>query len=490
MTAAKSAKKSTGAKKDVDGKKSTGAKKSTKRRSLEKKNGGAKKSATKKESGTSKHSTSKRSTSKHSTSKRSHSGKTKAQEAFIQPVMNIGLVGHVDHGKTTLTERLSGKWTDTHSEELKRGITIRLGYADTTFYRNPRKEGVAQYTTKAVDAETKEPNEPLLKVSFVDAPGHESLMATMLAGATIMDGALLMIAANEVCPQPQTREHLMALQISGIKKVVVVQNKIDLVTKERALRNYQQIKEFLKGTPYEDAPIVPISAQRGVNIDVLIKVMLDTFTVPERDQKADPVMVVARSFDINKPGTVPAKLKGGVLGGALKQGTLRVGETIEIRPGRIVEEANKVKAKPLRTKIIGLMTGGHAVDEVAPGGSIAVLTSLDHAVVRSDMLTGSVVGHPDKLPPVWEEQFVLQPTLLERVVGSQEELKVNPLTINELLMLNVNSAATVGIVTDLRKGRVVCKLKKPVCAAVGSKVTMSRRVGTRFRLIGYGEIVE
>ncbi|RME31671.1 translation initiation factor IF-2 subunit gamma [Candidatus Woesearchaeota archaeon] len=401
--------------------------------------------------------------------------------------MNIGLVGHVDHGKTTLTERLSGKWTDTHSEELKRGITIKLGYADTTFYRIPGKKGAEQYTTKRLDAETKQENEPIMKVSFVDAPGHESLMAVMLSGATIMDGALLLIAANERCPQPQTKEHLMALELSGIEKIVVVQNKIDLVTSERAQRNYEQIKEFLKDTKFKDAPIVPISAQRGVNIDALIEVMLATFTVPERDPKADPLMVVARSFDVNKPGATPEQLKGGVLGGALKQGKLSVGDKVEIRPGRVVEEANKIVAKPLTTTIVGIVTGGEHVKEIVPGGSVAIMTSLDHSVVRADLLTGCVVGHKGKLPPIWDELY-LATTLLERVVGSAEELKVNPLLKNEMLMLNVNSSTTVGIVTEVSKKGVRCRLRKPVCAEKGARVAISRRVGTRFRLIGYGII--
>jgi translation initiation factor 2 subunit 3 len=412
-----------------------------------------------------------------------------AYEEPVQPVMNIGLVGHVDHGKTTLTERLSGKWTDTHSEEIKRGITIRLGYADTVFRKCPECEGDLAFTTKKICPEHQCATEPILKISFVDAPGHESLMATMLSGATIMDGALLLVAANELCPQPQTREHLMALEISGIEHVVVVQNKIDLVNKERALRNYQQIKAFLKGTKFEEAPIVPISAQRGVNIDLLIRTMIDTFHVPVRDSKAEPLMVVARSFDVNKPGTKAEQLKGGVLGGAIKQGVLKVGARIELRPGRIVEEANRIKAKPIFATIESIVTGGKEVFEASPGGSLALLTSLDHSIVRADSLTGNVVGLPGNLPPIWDT-LVLDTRLLERVVGSAEDLKVNPLVHNEILMLNVNSAATVGIVTDLAKHRVTCKLKKPVCAAVGARVTISRRVGTRFRLIGYGTILE
>src|SRR3989338_8172078 len=133
-----------------------------------------------------------------------------------QPVLNIGMVGHVDHGKTTLLERLSGKWTDTHSEELKRGITIRLGYADVVFRKCPKCEGDKKYTAKEECPHCSSKTVPVRKVSFVDAPGHESLMATMLAGATIIDGALLLVAANEECPQPQTKEHLMALSIIRI----------------------------------------------------------------------------------------------------------------------------------------------------------------------------------------------------------------------------------------------------------------------------------
>lgn len=411
------------------------------------------------------------------------------KKSLGQPVMNIGLVGHVDHGKTTLTERLSGKWTDTHSEEVKRGITIRLGYADVSVYKIPGAKAPEEYSTKPKDAESGKEYTPHMKFSFVDAPGHESLMATMLAGATIMDGAILLVAANEFCPQPQTREHLMALEISGIEKIVVVQNKIDLVEEERARRNYQQIKDFLKGTKFENAPIVPISAQRGVNVDVLLHVMMETFTLPERDKKQDPLMVVARSFDINKPGTPVAKLSGGVLGGTLKQGMLKKGDKIEIRPGRIVEEANKIKAKPLTTTVEGIVTGGEEVKDVLPGGSIALMTLLDHAIVRSDSLTGCVVGHVGKLPPVWET-LNLEPTLLERVVGAADELKVNPLAQNEILMLNVNSAATVGIVASVSKKKVTCRLKKPICAAIGQRVTISRRFGNRFRLIGYGTILE
>lgn len=400
-----------------------------------------------------------------------------------QPEINLGFVGHVDHGKTTLTEQLSGKWTDTHSEELKRGITIRLGYADVLIRKCPK---CGKFSAKKV-CECGEKTEILRKISLVDAPGHESLMATMLAGATIMDGALLLVAANEPCPQPQTKEHLMALEIMGLKNIIIVQNKIDLVSEERALRNYNEIKEFVENTPFKDAPIIPISAKHGINVDVLINAIEEVIPTPKRDSTLDPVMFIARSFDVNRPGTKSSELVGGILGGSLKQGIFKVGDEIELRPGRIVTEHNQQVAKPIRTKIISLKTGGNKSDQVGPGGSIALLTSLDMSIVKSDKLAGNLAGHPGKLPAVLYE-LKLKTHLLERIVGAMEEQKVDTIKMGEPLMLNVNSAATVGIVTKISKDEVECRLKLPICAEKGSRVTISRRIGTRFRLIGYGMI--
>ncbi|MBS3141224.1 translation initiation factor IF-2 subunit gamma [Candidatus Woesearchaeota archaeon] len=384
----------------------------------------------------------------------------------------------VDHGKTTLTKALSGKWTDTHSEELKRGITIRLGYADASFYKT--KEG--KYTTDANG------NTLLRKVSFIDAPGHESLMATMLSGAAIIDGALLLVAANEKCPQPQTREHLMALEIIGVKHIIIVQNKIDLVSSEEAMQNYKDIKNFVKGTIAENAPIVPISAQHNVNIDSLIEAIEATIKTPKRDDTKEALFFVARSFDINKPGSEIEILNGGVLGGSLKQGILKKGEEIEIRPGFRREKENKVICEPLITKIVSIMSGGELLDELRPGGSAALLTSLDPSYVKSDTLIGNVSGKKGKVPEIYDK-LRLEIKLLERVVGSKEDLKVDPIRKGEILMLNVNSAATVGFVEEIKKNVAEIRLKLAVCANKTDRFTVSRNLGSRWRLIGFGKMV-
>ncbi len=402
-------------------------------------------------------------------------------EKFI-PEVNIGLVGHVDHGKTTLTEALSGKWTAVHSEEIKRGITIRLGYADATFYKCPKCNEPECYSTTKKCINCFSDCEPLRTVSFVDAPGHETLMATVLAGAALMDGALLVIAADEKCPQPQTREHLMALKIAGIKNIVVAQNKIDLVSKEEALKNYEEIKNFLKENEI-NAPIIPVSAQEKINIDVLIKAIENTIQTPKRDPNKPPKMLIARSFDVNKPGTPIEKLVGGVLGGSLIEGRLRVGEEIEIRPGIKIKD----KFQSIKTKIVGLQKAKTNLKEVGPGGLLGVLTLLDPYLTKSDGLSGNVLGLPDKLPPVLSE-VLLSLNLLERVVGSKEELKVEQIKTNETLMLTVGTTRTIGLVTSAREKEIEIKLKIPICAQKGDRVAISRQVLGRWRLIGYGII--
>ena len=405
-----------------------------------------------------------------------------------QPEVNIGMIGHVDHGKTTLTRALSGEWADRHSEEVKRGISIRLGYADVAFYKCPNCEGAAAYSTDKKCPCCGADTEFLRAVSFVDAPGHETLMATMLSGAALMDGAVLLVAANEKCPQPQTKEHLMALSIIGIEKIIIVQNKIDIVTREQAVENFKQIKEFVKGTIAENAPIVPISANSGVNIDMLIKTIEDhIISSVKRDVDAPALMHVARSFDINSPGTSPKDLKGGVLGGSLIQGTLKVGDEIEIVPGIRTEVGGKTVWQRLTTKVTSLFAGSKSVKSIGPGGLISIGTSLDPSITKSDGLTGRMVGIPGQVPDVAHD-FTMKTVLLDRVVGSSSDLEVDEIKSNEMLMLSIGTATTVGVVKNGKSGKIQVALKIPVCIVKGQRVAISRRISNKWRLIGYGII--
>ncbi len=401
-----------------------------------------------------------------------------------QPEVNIGLVGHVDHGKTTLTQTLTGEWTDRHSEELKRGISIKLGYADAAFYRCPKCEPPAGYYVEPTCPVHGSPAKFLRAVSFVDAPGHEALMATMLSGAALMDGALLLIAANEPVPQPQTREHLYALDIIGVRKVVVVQNKIDLLTPEQAVQNFEQITEFLRGSPIEGAPVVPISANHKVNIDALIATIEQTIPTPPRDAAKPPLMYVARSFDINRPGTRPKELRGGVLGGSLLQGVLRVGDEIEIRPG--LASGADGHAEAARTTITTLVSGGNELKELKPGGLAAIGTKLDPSLTKADALTGRLVGTAETLPPV-TQRLRVKVTLLDRVVGVQREMKVEKIHSNEMIQVTVGTTVAPGKVNSARGDEIEVHLGRPVTVFPGSRVAISRRFNA-WRLIGHGRV--
>jgi len=404
-----------------------------------------------------------------------------------QPEVNIGMVGHVDHGKTTLTKALTGTWADRHSEEIKRGISIKLGYADATFYKCPKCNEPECYTTHNKCELCGEKTELLRTVSFVDSPGHETLMATMLSGAAIMDGALLLIAANESCPQPQTKEHLMALNILGIKNIVIVQNKIDLVDEKQLMGNYEQIKSFVKGTVAENAPIIPVSAQHSANIDVLIKTAEETIPTPKRDKESNIRMHVARSFDVNMPGNRVDSLVGGVIGGTLTQGRLNVGDRIGISPCKKDDEKGRGSWGTITTEVTTLISGGKKMKSVGPGGLVGVGTTLDPAMTKSDALAGKMAGTPDTLPPVLDK-IVIEANLLERVVGSTEDLKVEKIKTREVLMLNAGVTTTAGVVMSAREKDAEITLKLPICADKGQRIAISRRIGGRWRLIGYGII--
>jgi len=408
-------------------------------------------------------------------------------QSRLQPEVNIGTLGHVDNGKSTIVQALTGVWTGRHSEELRRGITIRVGYADAAFFKCPNCSPPVCYTTekkcKICNAETKLQR----LVSFVDCPGHHSLMVTMLSGAALMDGALFIVAADAKCPQAQDREHLSAAQIGGIKNLVIVQNKIDLVSRERALENYNEIKSFVKGTIAENAPIIPISAQHKLNLDALLETIDKVIPTPKRDPMAPPRMYVLRSFDVNKPGTEVDDLVGGIIGGSVTQGIFKTDEEIEIKPGLKVEKGGRARFEPLSTVVRSLYVGGGSVEEVRPGGLVGIGTSLDPALTKSDGLVGSIVGKTGTLPETLDK-LTLEVQLLERAVGTEAQVAVDKIKTNEALVLNVFTTVTSGIVTSAREQVIDVALKNPVCVEKNAKVAISRRIGEGWRLIGFGTI--
>ncbi len=395
---------------------------------------------------------------------------------FIYPDTILTTLGHVDHGKTTLVQALSGIWVAKHSEEIKRAMTIKLGYVTIGIYECPT--GEFRYVTDGLLKDGKCPDgseaKLIRKISILDVPGHEVLLSTMIAGVGFVDGALMIVDASMPCPQPQTEEHFLAATIMGLREMIVIQNKIDLVPKEKAIENYKQIRKFLAGTWAENAPVVPVSALHKVNIDAVATLIHEKFPKKERVETGPPMMHVLRSFNVNKPGTPPEKLIGGVLGGVVVRGELRIGDEIEIRPGLKLG----AKIMPLRTWITSISIGPEFVDYARPGALVGIGTKLDPALTKADSLVGSVVGFPNQLPPVWTE------VELEYELIRQE--KQYQLKRGDVLMINVGAATVLGIVKELKKSRATVMLRKAVCAEQGSKMVITKQVENRWRIVGYG----
>lgn len=416
-----------------------------------------------------------------------------------QATVNIGTIGHVAHGKSTVVKAISGVQTVRFKNELERNITIKLGYANAKIYQAENKSGLGQYRAcSSSTADTFVDDDGVtwkLKrhVSFVDCPGHDILMATMLNGAAVMDAALLLVAGNEPCPQPQTSEHLAAVEIMRLKNIIILQNKVDLIKEESALAQQEQIKKFVAGTVAQEAPIIPISAVLKYNIDVVCEYIVRNIPIPPRDFMSTPRLIVIRSFDVNKPGEDVENLKGGVAGGSILQGVLRVGDEIEVRPGIVSKDADgKVSCKPIFSKILTLFAEKNDLKFAVPGGLIGVGTRIDPTLTRSDRLVGQVLGLRGHLPDVFTELEITF-YLLRRLLGVKTQegskaSKVQRLSKSEVLMVNIGSTASGGKVLAVKQDLAKILLTTPVCTQEGEKIALSRRIDKHWRLIGWGEI--
>lgn len=373
------------------------------------------------------------------------------------------------------------------------------GYANAKIFKcdNPKCQRPACYTS---GGSSKDDSFPCYRpactgrfqlvrhVSFVDCPGHDILMATMLNGAAVMDAAFLLIAGNESCPQPQTSEHLAAIEIMKLKHILILQNKIDLVKETQAKEQYDQIVKFVQGTVAEGAPIIPISAQLKYNIEVLCEYITKKIPIPARDFTAQPRLIVIRSFDVNKPGCEVNDLKGGVAGGSILRGVLKVGQEIEVRPGLVSKDSEgKLTCRPIFSKILSLFTEQNELQFAVPGGLIGVGTKIEPTLCRADRLVGQVLGAVGALPDIYIElevsYYLLKRLLGVRTEGDKKAAKVQKLSKNEILLVNIGSLSTGGRVVATKADLAKIALTNPVCTENGEKIALSRRVEKHWRLV-------
>ncbi|KAG1778261.1 hypothetical protein EV702DRAFT_1267813 [Suillus placidus] len=272
---------------------------------------------------------------------------------------------------------------------------------------------------------------PIRNVSFMDCPGHDILMATMLNGAAVMDTALLLIAGNETCPRPQTSEHLAAVEI--------MKNKVDLIKKAQALELQKSIAAFVKGTVTESSPIVPISAQLKYNMDAVNKYIVKRIPIPVRDFVSDPRLIVIRSFDVNKPGAEVDDLKDGVSGGSFLTGVLRLGQEVEIRPEIVTKDTQgRNGCKPISSRIVSLHVENKHLRRAdrCRDQDRSYTTSMQSGSTR-----WSNAGCGREAPEVLHRLFLLRRLLGVRT-EDKKQTKVSKLAKNELLLINIGSTST------------------------------------------------
>ena len=420
-----------------------------------------------------------------------------------QPKYNIGLVGSVSHGKSMTVKAFTGAQTFKFSKEKEKGITMKIGYANCKIFCCQKCPEPICYQSsnnktknhKCIHCNT----DCLLKqyFSFIDCPGHESLMNIMLSGATVMDYAFLLIDATQKCPQPQTIEHLNALEILQIKKIIIIQNKLDLVEAMQATEQYASIKNFVKGTIAESAPIIPFCAEKKYNLDILCEFIIKFFGNPQKTITY-PKMNIIRSFDVNKPGCTDIdKIVGGVLGGSIISGTLSIGDQVEIRPGLVHLTENtdcnsnfksnsnsnsKSKSqlvwKPIFTTIVSMKSDTDDISVATSGGLIGLCTNLDPYLTRSDRMIGQVIGLPGHMPDVYTE------CRAKCIFMSGTHLPKS----NSEVLLNISSKPIIAIVKKVVKLDYLFTLKYPCCMSIGENFSISSKINGSWKLIGIGSL--
>jgi len=395
-----------------------------------------------------------------------------------QPIYNIGSIGHVASGKSTLVRSITGIKTQKHSSEQERNITINIGYANAKIFIDKKGDLHTSSSNNEFLLDQDGENMILIShISFVDVPGHDAFMSTMISGSAVMDACILVIASNENIPQPQTYEHFEAVKNVDIKDFVILQNKLDLVEKDNNKDILSKIKKFINNSVAENAPIIPSSIQNNINKNEILKNIVNisnynNIKILNNKVNKDPCMIVIRSFDINKQNSNYKQLEGGVIGGSIVSGNLKIGDNIELRPGFIIDN----KYRPVYSKIISLQSDTKKLNYALPGGLIGVCLDIDPSLSRSNGMVGQMLGHVGKLPPVYNEIKIIYDEV-KRYDGCLDKLK-----LGEDISISINSMNIDCKVTKCKKNKLIIKLSKPVCIFKKQKIAIFKSVSSKWVL--------
>lgn len=415
-----------------------------------------------------------------------------------QPVINIGMIGHVANGKTSIVKCVTGTATQKHKDEKVRNITIRLGYANAKIYKCDSCDKPDCYQSTSSDVMTHNcvhcgnNTELVMHVSFTDVPGHNVLMTTMMNGTCVMDYAILVESgANSTIPAPQTMEHFQITKEAKIPTKLICLNKMDLLMKDKS-KVPEIISSLRKFVDNDKIPVIPISGTLNHNIDVLCE-YIAKMKIPEKYVDSDVKMLIIRSFNVNHPRTKISDIKGGVIGGSLTRGTLMLNDDVIIYPGFIskkkVDESDSWSYKPLKCKVLSINSDKNSLTYAISGGLIGVQLNIDPAMTRDDELVGQVLFKSDCKNMKVYQGIKTEFTKLK----SSDDHKIGA---GSKVFINVNSNNVDCVVHKSSKKHLYLSLDKPVCVELGDKITIGLpRDGETSEgeknvfILGYGSVV-
>lgn len=387
---------------------------------------------------------------------------------FIQPIVNIGMLGSVSDGKSTTVHSLSGVKTQRHSSEMKRNITIKPGYANMKIYKDEDGYNV------------KESGEVVHHISFIDCPGHYQLIVTMMSNIKLMDGIILVVSAAEpIEKKPQLLQHIAAIRLSKIKNVIVLLNKLDLVTKKVAMERYNALVNVLTQNDIEPKRIIPVCMNHMIGVDMVLESIMEFMPPREREIDVDPLFMASRSFDVNHPNVPYTDIVGGVVGGSVLRGQFKVGDMIEICPGIITNKNGTVEWEPHHTTITSIKSDTTDLQNALPGGLIGIGTDIDPYYCKNDMMAGQMIGLKGKMPPT-----VLSITIQFEKIDFDYDWEPK---LGSYITVITGTYCGDGKIIDYNDDDILTiTLQKPVCIDKDNMIILCEKTRDAFHIVGCG----
>ena len=408
-------------------------------------------------------------------------------------LFNIGTLGSVSDGKSEMIYQLTGGdkcngiRTQRDSREKKRNITIKAGYANIKCWscnecdnKYSSKESLNEYICEECDNKCIQINH----ISFIDCPGHQELIETMMSSISLMKGAIVIISVVDPIKQkPQLLQHLIAAKIGNLKKIIICMNKCDLVPIEIVKERKLELDELLLKLDIQPCIIIPTSFTHSIGIDELVKSINYYFIFDNNEKEnTDILFRITRSFDINQPGINYQDIKGGCIGGSLISGMLNINQEIEINPGILTKGKNgRYTCEPIITKLLSFESDKNKLDNVKPGGLVGMLTNIDPFYCKNDLLKGNIITAVGKSYPIYHD-IKIEFTKIDEFEG--EWIPKN----GDKIFLQIENMSSEARLSKFKNNNMEFQLLKPISIHNESKILICIKQPI-LKIVGIGKLI-